>query len=227
MPDAGLHDNWALATKIVVGLGNPGKEYTWTRHNLGFRALDAFLKAQEIPKRFEPLAKSRAQTISVDGVRVLLVRPGTYMNLSGDAVAPLLEKTGLDLANVLVVHDEMDLPAGRAKMRLGGGAAGHGGVQSIIDRCGEGFARLKIGIGAPPDPEGESGADWVLSELSPEEEAFVAAILPTVAEGIRLWIVEGAEKAMTWFNTAMKEGFEDETDIPDERREDLGQIIDA
>lgn len=191
--------------RIVVGLGNPGEKYSHTRHNLGFRALDAFLKSMDVAKEFRPLGKSRVQIVTVDGIRVILVRPSTYMNLSGIAVSGMLERTGLDTSGLLVVHDEMDLPCGQAKMKIGGGAAGHAGVQSIIDLCGENFARLKIGIGAPPVKDEDAGAEWVLSEMSADDASRVANVMSIIASGIYRWIRDGNEKSMTWFNTAMRE----------------------
>jgi PTH1 family peptidyl-tRNA hydrolase len=195
----------ALMDRIVVGLGNPGDVYTHTRHNLGFRALDAFLKSMDIRKDFQPYGKARVQVADIEGIQTILVRPSTFMNLSGNAVAGILDRTGLDLSNLLVVHDEMDLFPGQAKMKPGGGAAGHAGVQNIIDRCGADFMRLKIGIGAPPDKDDEAGADWVLSEIPPDEMFLVMNIMHIVAEGIYRWIRDGNEKSMTWFNTAMRE----------------------
>ncbi len=109
-----------------------------------------------------------------------------------------------------MVHDEMDLPVGRAKMRVGGGAAGHGGIESIINRCGEEFTRLKIGIGTPPDEGEVDGADWVLGEPGVEEEAAIVELMPKVAGGIDRWILDGPEKAMAWFNTEMKPVVKDE-----------------
>ena len=200
----------ALIDRIVVGLGNPGDVYTHTRHNLGFRALDAFLKSMNIPKDFQPFSKARVQIVTIEGLRIILVRPSTFMNLSGNAVATILDRTGLDTSNLLVVHDEMDLPPGQAKMKFGSSAAGHAGVQNIIDRCGVDFLRLKIGIGVPQDRDEGAGADWVLSEMPPDETLLVMNIMPIVARGISRWIRDGNEKSMTWFNTAMRE-YQDET----------------
>ncbi len=190
--------------RLVVGLGNPGTEYTGTRHNLGWAALDAFLKLLDVKKDFSAYRRSRIQIVTVDDMKVLLVRPSTFMNLSGNAVAPILETTGLETKDLLVVHDEMDIPTGRAKIYIGGRAAGHRGVGDIIEKCGEDFARLKIGIGTPPDESEDAGIDWVLSEISEEEKEIYENMMPKIAHGIRLWILEGPGKAMTWFNTSMK-----------------------
>ena len=115
----------ARAQKLVVGLGNPGQEYARTRHNLGFRSLDAFLKAEGIPRQFETChGKARVQVVEIEGTPVLLAKPSTYMNLSGTAVESLLNIAGLSVRDLLVIHDEMDLPVGRAKMKVRGGSAG-------------------------------------------------------------------------------------------------------
>jgi len=195
----------AKIDKLVVGLGNPGDEYTRTRHNLGFRALDAFLQLLGVPKDFRPAMRSRVQVVCVDGKQVLLARPTTYMNLSGSAVAGLLGQTGLGTSDLLVVHDEMDLDCGRMKMRMGGGAAGHRGVGDVIEKCGEDFARIKIGIGPPPEPFREDAAEWLLTPLDSQDGAVFEEMLPRVAQGIKRWIVDGTDKAMTWLNTDMNE----------------------
>lgn len=197
------------ADKIVVGLGNPGPEYAGTRHNLGFRALDAFLLLNGKKKRYKRRGKARVQVIDIDGIKVLLARPSTYMNLSGTAVAPLLGTSDLGLADLLVVHDEMDLLPGRAKMKVGGSAAGHRGVADIIEQCGEKFARLKIGIGKPPESGDEVAIDYVLGKMSIDEEQAVSSLLPNAAEALRRWVVDGPEKAMTWFNAIDRRNEED------------------
>jgi PTH1 family peptidyl-tRNA hydrolase len=199
-----LEAELARVKRIVAGLGNPGEEYARTRHNVGFRAVDAFLKAEGIPKLFEGHSKSRLQIIELDGITTLLVKPTTYMNLSGTAVSSALDVTGLSGAELLVVHDDMDLPLGRAKMKVGGGAAGHKGVADIIEHCGEEFARIKIGIGRPEETGEEAAINWVLGEIGPEEEEVFVRLLPVVATAIRRWVVDGVEKSMTWFNTELK-----------------------
>lgn len=194
--------------KIIVGLGNPGPDYAGTRHNLGWRALDEFIRLLGIKKDFQPGSKFRSQAVEVDGHKILLVRPTTYMNLSGEALRPLLDKHRLEISDVLVVHDDMDIESGRAKMRYGGGAAGHKGIKSIIDTCGSDFTRLKIGIGAPPY-DADSDIDWVLGQPTDEEERILTDLMPDIAEGMRAWVIEGPEKAMTWFNTRMNPDLEE------------------
>jgi peptidyl-tRNA hydrolase, PTH1 family len=198
--------------RMVVGLGNPGQDYARTRHNLGFRALDAFLKSLGIQKLFDAHGKARIQIVTIDGTPVLLVKPSTFMNLSGTAVQSLLTATGLTVTDLLVVHDEMDLPQGRAKMKVGGGAAGHKGVGDIIDRCGVEFTRIKIGIGRPDEENDETGIDWVLGEPGAAEEEKIVLMMPVIAEGIKRWVIDGTEKAMNWINTEFRLEAEDEGD---------------
>jgi PTH1 family peptidyl-tRNA hydrolase len=200
----------ARAEKMVVGLGNPGQEYARTRHNLGFRALDAFLKAEGDHKLFESHGKARVQVVEVDGTPVLLARPSTYMNLSGTAVESLLNIAGLSISQLLVIHDEMDLPVGRAKMKVGGGSAGHKGIADIAERCGEDFARIKIGIGRPVETCDDAGMDWVLGEPDAQEDETYSRILPIVAQAVRRWVNDGVEKTMTWFNAEFKPETEEE-----------------
>ncbi len=201
-------------THVIIGLGNPGEEYTGTRHNLGFRALDEFLRSIGVRKDFKGGKKARVQVVEIDGARIVLARPTTYMNLSGSAAHNLLTSHELDVNNLLVIHDEMDIPPGLAKMKTGGGGAGHNGVLDIIEKCGEGFTRIKIGIGMPDD-EDMNGADFVLQKLTPEESADFDEVLSGVTEGMRRWIVDGPGRAIAWFNTEMNPKANDQ-DQPDE-----------
>lgn len=206
--------------RIIVGLGNPGQEYHGTRHNLGYRALDEFLHALEIKRDFKAGRKSRTQRIRVGGSNVLLVRPTTFMNRSGDALKPLLQKYELEVTDVLVVHDDMDISSGKAKMRQGGGAAGHKGIIDISENCGAGFTRIKIGIGVPEARDNDSDIDWVLGKPTEEERESLESVMPGVAEAMRIWIADGTVKAMTWLNTVMNaegngENTDKENDVPD------------
>ncbi len=193
------------ADKIVVGLGNPGAEYTGTRHNLGFRALDAFLGLTGKRKGFKLSRRSRIQTVTFAGVQVLLVKPSTFMNLSGSALGPILQITGRDIGDVLVIHDEMDLDPGQAKMKFGGRDAGHRGIADIIENCGTGFTRVKIGIGKPSKAGEGASIEWVLGKPGSEEEEKFSSLMPMVAEAVSIWITGGHEKAITWFNTAQRQ----------------------
>ena len=203
-----MADSALKIEKLIVGLGNPGEEYAATRHNLGWTALDAFLSELGIKKNFTGGdKKARVQAVEVDHKGVLLVKPTTFMNLSGTAVKPFLNKFDLSTSDLLVVHDDMDFPPGRAKMRIGGGGGGHKGVLSLIEHCGEDFARLKIGIGRPENYTEDNDIDWVLGKPSGSELEIIDAIMPLVASVMRLWIEQGPERSMTSFNTAIREIF--------------------
>jgi len=201
-------ENERKIEKIIVGLGNPGEEYTGSRHNLGWLALDVFIRENGIKKKFDGDKRSRIQEVEIDGTRVLLVKPTTYMNLSGTAVLPLLKKHELELNDLLVVHDDMDLLPGRAKIRVGGGGGGHKGILSLMEHCGEDFARLKIGIGRPEDfTDDDEDVDWVLGKLEGDELEIITAVMPVVASAMKIWLEQGSERAMNSFNTAMREIF--------------------
>ena len=182
---------------ILVGLGNPGPDYADTRHNLGF------LLAERLARRWggSPWRRSMAGLVAVGRVGdagVLLLKPLTYMNRSGEAVGPVVEQTGLELGRVVVVHDDLDLPFGRLRTRARGGHGGHNGVRSVIEALGTGeFVRLKLGIGRPAD--GGDVVDHVLSPFSAEEEAVLSGFLERAAEAAESIILEGPDRAVNLF----------------------------
>src|SRR3989304_1100710 len=156
--------------KLIVGLGNPGRRYQGTRHNIGARVIDTLARRHHVALREEGWADVGALTL--DGARVLLARPQTYVNVRGTAVADLRRRHRLPLENLLVAFDDLDLPVGQIRLRAKGGHGGHNGMRSIIETLGsEEFARLRVGIGRPP--EGVDPADYVLSRFSKEEQARV------------------------------------------------------
>jgi len=194
------------ATTIVILLGNPGQKYALTRHNLGWWVSD--ILAADARISFRPgWGRFHLSQMLVKETTVTLVKPTTFMNLSGTAVKPFLNKFGLLTSDLLVVHDDMDLPPGRAKMRIGGGGGGHKGILSLIEHCGEDFTRLKIGIGRPENYTDDNDIDWVLGKPTGSELETIKAILPVIATGMRLWIEQGPERSMTSFNTAIREIF--------------------
>ena len=186
---------------LVVGLGNPGREHAATRHNAGFWFVDAL--AAKLGATFGNEAKFHGQAArAADGVRLL--KPGTYMNLSGRSVAALARFFALSPENVLVAHDELDLTAGEAKMKFGGGVAGHNGLRDIAAALGtQAFWRLRLGIGHPRDsaiPQ-QDVADYVLAPPSREDRA---AIGDAIARGLDAWPAIGAgdfERAMQMLHT--------------------------
>lgn len=187
---------------MIVGLGNPGPQYSRNRHNIGFQCVELF--AQRHGLRLDKL-QQRAMTGSgfaaVDGVRykVLLVKPLTFMNASGEAVAPLTRYYQVHPEDMIVVHDDLDLASGKLRLRQNGSAGGQNGIKSIIERLGVvEFARAKVGIGRPPgrmDP-----ADFVLQNFSAAEEEVFGPLRERVCEALECWLHEGIGTAMNRYN---------------------------
>ncbi|WP_456433134.1 aminoacyl-tRNA hydrolase [Thermosulfuriphilus sp.] len=183
---------------LVVGLGNPGPTYQFTRHNIGFLVLEALVQKHSLPAW-----KSWCFSLVVKTKGFVLARPQTYMNLSGRAVACLVKELGLSPSGLLVVHDDLDLPLGRIKLVRSGGAGGHRGVLSIIDVLGtKDFPRLKLGIGRPES--GISVADYVLSPFREEEWGTVSEMIERALLAIEAVVQVGLEKAMNIFNAPVK-----------------------
>lgn len=188
---------------LIVGLGNPGPEYELTRHNAGFLALD-YLADQ----RGWPLTSEKWQGISGSGrlgeARIFLVKPQTYMNRSGDCVARFADFHRIEAERILVIHDDLDLPAGKIKIAAKGGAGGHNGIRSLIQQLGSpDFVRLKIGIGRPPRNEDGQGIPverYVLSAFSGEELELFNSRLPLIQEAAVLFISHGVERCMNQIN---------------------------
>lgn len=183
--------------KAIVGLGNPGPEYKGTRHNVGFAVID------EISRRWHaPLKswKSLAEVAVVHDRDALLVKPKTFMNLSGEAVGRIVAFHKLVPEDVLVVVDEVQLPLGRLRIRAAGSAGGHNGLKSIIQHLGEGFPRLRIGIGRG-DPRWDL-ADHVLSTFGREEREVIDQAIGRAADAVETFVEEGLGAAMNKFNAA-------------------------
>ncbi|NPA49862.1 MAG: aminoacyl-tRNA hydrolase [Thermodesulfobacteria bacterium] len=179
---------------LFVGLGNPGPHYRFTRHNFGFLVLDEF--AAEKGLSFE---KGPFQSEICPYQDAFLLKPLTFMNLSGEAVAPWAKRLGIPPERILVIHDDLDLPLGRLKFAPKGGAGGHRGVLSIIEHLGtKDFPRLKLGIGRPP--RGISVRDYVLSPFTEEEWPVVEKVLARAAEALDYLLKEGLLKTMSQFN---------------------------
>lgn len=183
---------------LVIGLGNKGGEYRWTRHNVGWRALDEIERRGRFAreKREGPARISQG---SLEGYDLILARPQTYMNLSGRAGVHLTRKLGIKPEDVLVVHDEVDLPLGRLQLKRGGSHGGHNGVLSLINSWQtRDFLRLRMGVGRPP---GEvDTADHVLDGFEPEERVAADDLVSRAADTILLWLREGEERAMNTTN---------------------------
>ncbi len=183
---------------LVAGLGNPGDRYTRTRHNLGFRGVEEFVRRRR--GRWGKPAKGMVSArVDVAGRDVLVIEPLTYMNLSGDVVAPLMAKESLPLHRLLVVCDDFAIPLGSVRLRKNGSDGGHNGLGSMIERLNSiDFPRLRLGVG--PVPPRVDPADFVLAEFLPEEEGTVDDVLTTAAECIEAWIMDGVDKTMSRFN---------------------------
>lgn len=182
--------------KVIVGLGNPGRKYSDTRHNIGFRVLDEIARRSSIEKeesRFDAIIGH----IRISGEKVLLVKPLTYMNLSGKAVQPLMRWFKLDLSDLIVIYDDMDLPPGTLRLRAQGGSGGHKGMASIIERLGsQEFARIRIGIGRPDN----EAIDWVLGKFSLTEQKLMEGVIGQAAAAVECWVKQGIERAMNEYN---------------------------
>ncbi len=184
-----------------MGLGNPGAEYAETRHNAGFCVVDALARRWGGRFRRGLFAQSETCRIHLAGIPVLLVKPMTYMNLSGKALAPLLRREAIPAARLVVVHDDMDVPLGRLRLRAGGGTGGHRGMASVIASLGtEAVARVRVGIGRPPD--GIDAAQFVLSPVRGGERALWQQAIDSAAEAVEVVLRDGLERAMERFNGA-------------------------
>lgn len=166
----------ASQIQVIIGLGNPGQSYYYQRHSIGFRILDEL--AQKYGATWHARDLMEYAKISINGHHVLLVKPQTYMNSSGKVI-PYLTKQGIKAENILVVHDELELPFGKIALKMGGSAKGHNGLKSLIAVCGDNFARFRFGIGRPADKA--TVPDYVLSHFSESSILFEEALAKAVA----------------------------------------------
>lgn len=184
--------------KVVLGLGNPGKRYEKTRHNLGFKVVDRIAERRGVSVK-ETKYESLVGSFELRGERVLLVKPQTYVNESGRVARSLLRYLPIGLRDLVVVHDDLDLPFGRIRIRPRGGAGGHRGVLSLLEALGEeNFFRVRVGIGRPPP--GVDAAAYVLAPFSAEEAAALEGIVSRAADAVSCLLEEGSERAMEKFN---------------------------
>lgn len=186
--------------KVVLGLGNPGRKYSRSRHNLGFLVVDRIAAEERVAIKQKSCRSLIGQWLFKDE-KVLLVKPQTYMNQSGKAVEELCRAYSLGLEDLAVIHDDLDLPFGRIRVRPRGGAGGHRGVSSILESLGgKDFYRIRVGIGRPP--EGTDPTDFVLQPFSPEEIVELDEMVGKAAGAVRCLLEEGAHRAMQEFNRA-------------------------
>ena len=185
--------------KLVVGLGNPGKEYDQTRHNVGFDVLDELVRRTGVTLRRSWAVPAWTGKVDLDGKNVLLVKPRTFMNRSGSAVVAAARKRGLEPSDVIVVLDDLELHRGQIRIRKKGGAGGHKGLKSVIEALGtEEFTRVRVGVG--PRPAGEDLVGHVLARFTVEERGEVEKAIITAADAVAAIVRDGVEKAMNEFN---------------------------
>jgi peptidyl-tRNA hydrolase, PTH1 family len=202
-PDTEFDNNEDMSTlRMIVGLGNPGARYARNRHNIGFQCVDRFAQRHHIE-----VGRSQHNSLTGDGwiqksgmrMKVLLVKPLTYMNRSGQAVSALANYYNVEPENLIVIHDDLDLEPARLRLRPGGGSGGQNGIKSIIQQLGyDDFHRVRVGIGRP---EGYmDAAAYVLQDFSEGEEEHFAPLRDRVGDALECWLFEGIEAAMNRFN---------------------------
>lgn len=184
---------------LVVGLGNPGPKYDWTRHNMGFLVIDQLADREHIPvQRLKH--KSLTNTAVLGGQSVLLMKPTTYMNLSGEAVGEAARFYKIPPERVLVISDDVSLPQGKLRVRRSGSAGGHNGLKNIISHLGtDQFPRIKVGVGGKPHPDHDM-ADWVLGKFSGPDRKVMEEAIARAADAVTLYLEKGPDQAMAKFN---------------------------
>ena len=186
-------------TWLVVFLGNPGTKFNGTRHNAGFMAADAMAKELNViinKLRFKALTA----TVTIGGEKVLLMKPQTYMNLSGEAVGQAAKFYKISPERIIVVSDEVAMPIGKLRIRKSGSAGGHNGLKDIIRHLGtQDFPRIRMGVGAAPHPDYDM-ADWVLSTFKNKDAEDMQALAERVSKAVQCYITEGPDRAMNKFN---------------------------
>ena len=184
---------------LIVGLGNMGDKYEGTRHNVGFEVLDALAETARVPVQ-KLKFRALTNTAEIGGVKALLMKPVTFMNLSGEAVGPAAAFYKVPAQRVLVIADDVSLPVGKLRLRRGGSAGGHNGLKSIIQHLGtDQFPRLKIGVGGKPHPD-YAMADWVLGKIAGEDRKVMDAAVRRGAQAVECLLREGMDKAMGQYN---------------------------
>ncbi len=182
---------------VVIGLGNPGRQYDGTRHNVGYEVLKVLGKRYSLNFKQDKYLYSQISRLNINETDILLAMPQTFMNESGRAVRQIILKNNISLDSILVVHDELDLQPGTVKLKFGGGFAGHNGLKSIFDHCkSQDFARLRIGIGKP----NRNGADYVLSKFDKSEEVDIRTSIEIAADATISIVEDGFEATQNRLN---------------------------
>lgn len=188
---------------LIIGLGNPGAKYAATRHNIGYMAIDALLDRESA--WLEPVKGMPAQVARVElaGVPVLVARSTTFMNNSGEAIAPLVKRLGIAPERVIVLHDELDIAPGLVRVKQGGGEGGHNGLKSTTAKLGtKNYVRLRMGIGRPP--QGMGVVDFVLSPFGGEDEQWLSTSVQRSLQACSIVVDSGVERAQNIIHTAIK-----------------------
>ena len=185
---------------LIVGLGNPGNEYKITRHNIGFMAMDSFLRSVNAPPAKNE-HKALTWKMKMDGIDVLMAQPQTYMNRSGESVQALLNFYKIPLENLIVIHDDIDQSFAQFKIQKNRGHGGHNGIRDITEKMGTmDYTRIKLGVGRPPHPE-MNVADYVLQKFSNEEMGQLPTLFQKTFDAVESIIFDGVQKASTQFNS--------------------------
>ena len=194
-----FRNNTGGAEWLLVGLGNPGTQYENTRHNVGFLVADELAERQNAPiQRLKFKALTNLLTIS--GEKVLVMKPVTYMNLSGEAVRPAADFYKIPPEHIIVISDDTALDVGKLRIRKSGSAGGHNGLKSISQHLGtDQFPRIRVGVGKKPHPDYDL-ADWVLGKFQGEDRKAIAAAVERCADAVECYIKEGPDRAMNKFN---------------------------
>ena len=185
--------------KLIAGLGNPGPQYTWTRHNLGFLVLEGLARQHKARVHVSAANHGMLAKIVIKDIECSLLMPMTYMNHSGLSVKKLVDRTGTSLEDILIVCDDLSLPFGKLRIRPSGSAGGHNGLKSIMEALGSNqFARLRLGIDSPKSVN--STVDYVLSNFTPVEKKSLPDLINHALDCVTCWVTEGAAVAMNKFN---------------------------
>ena len=188
-----------MTIKLIVGLANPGAEYAATRHNAGAWYVDLLAERLRAPLREEPKFYGYTSRINLAGADVRLLVPTTFMNLSGNSVREAAKFYKTPSTDIVVIHDDLDLPAGRLRIRERGGSGGHRGIESMLSQLGaDDFVRVRFGVGRPP--EGWESADYVLGRFAPDEQALIKVAIDKAADAVEAILKEGTAPAMNRFN---------------------------
>jgi PTH1 family peptidyl-tRNA hydrolase len=188
-----------MSIAVIAGLGNPGQKYRNTRHNIGFDVVDRLAAEFSGVWRLEARFEAEVAAIELDGRKLMLVKPHTFMNASGRSLGAVLRFRKLSVDSLLVVYDDLNLELGRTKLSISGSAGGHNGISDLLEQIGTGFIRYRVGIGAKPKKEMDL-AEYVLSQFRPEEKKLFAERMPKFIDQIRLIVEQGIEPAFNSIN---------------------------